>query len=59
MKKFTTQFNIGKVKYVISFHDGIQKHDDGSEFWGVYTFRNKKLFNARIKELKKQGYVEN
>ena len=32
MKRFNTMYNIGKVKYVINIHNGIDKHKDGSDF---------------------------
>ena len=31
-KRFKVGFNIGKAKYVISHHDGREKHKDGSDF---------------------------
>jgi hypothetical protein len=58
MKKFNLMYNIGKVKYVINYHNGIDKHKDGSNFFGIYTFRNKKKFDAKIKELKNEGYIQ-
>ena len=51
-------YNIGKVKYVINYHNGIDKHKDGSDFFGINTFHNKKKFEARIKELKNEGYIQ-
>ncbi len=51
-------YNIGTTKYVINDHDGIQKHKDGSDFFGIYLFRNKKLFQKKIKELLKEGYLQ-
>jgi len=57
-KLFNIQHNIGRVKYVLNFHDGIQTHKDGSPFWGIFTFSNKKLLNNKIKQLKKEGYRE-
>ena len=57
MKEFNVMYNIGKVKYVINTHNGIDTHKDGSKFFGICTFKNKKLFIAKQKELIKQGYV--
>jgi len=36
-----TQENIGKVKYVVSFHVEGKKHKDGSKFYDIKTFKNK------------------
>lgn len=58
MKDFHTHNNIGKAKYVVSFHDGVQKHKDGSKFYGIATFSNKVKFNKFVKSLLKDGYVE-
>jgi hypothetical protein len=58
-KNFYTQNNIGKVKYTISYYDGVSTHNDGSPFYGIYTFSNKRLFEKKQRELLKEGYVEN
>jgi len=58
MKKYSIQYNIGSAKYVINYHDGVDKHKDGSEFWGIILFNNKRKFNKRIAELQKEGYIE-
>jgi len=58
MKEFNLMYNIGKVKYVINFHDGNNFHNDGSKFFNINCFKNKKLFNLRINQLKNLGYVE-
>lgn len=57
MKRYRLNYNIGKVKYAISYHDGVQKHNDGSDFFGIATFKNKKDFAKFEKELLKDGYV--
>lgn len=58
MKKFNCQYNVGKTKYSVNYHDGVQKHEDGSEFFGIAIFRNKKKFNKFISQLRKDGYTE-
>ena len=58
MKKYNIMYGIGHAKYVVNTHDGIQIHPDGSEFWGIDTFKNKKKLNACIKDLKNNGYKE-
>lgn len=57
-KVFYVQNNIGKVRYVINFHDGIQTHKDGSPFFGIQTFKNKKKRDTFIKKLITEGYKE-
>lgn len=58
MKQYNIQYNIGKVKYVVNFHDGISTHKDGSSFFGIAIFRNKRKMNKYITNLKKEGYAE-
>ena len=58
MKHYTLTSNIGAVKYVISYHDGIKKHEDGSYFYDIATFKNKQKMNEFIKELIADGYRE-
>lgn len=58
MKEFNLMYNIGKCKYVINYHDGIETHKDGSKFFGIKTFSNKKKFEKEIKNLQEQGYKE-
>lgn len=58
MKTFYQQDNIGKAKYTISFHNGIDTHKDGSPFFGIKIFSNKKKLNNFRTELIKDGYTE-
>lgn len=58
MKKLRIQYGIGKAKYVVSFHDGIKKHPDGSEFWDMEIFKNKKKLNAFVSKLRSEGYTD-
>ena len=55
-KDYNLMYNVGKAKYVINYHDGVSTHKDGSKFYGIITFSNKKEFDKRIKELEKLGY---
>lgn len=57
-KTFYQMDNIGKAKYTVSKHDGVQTHNDGSPFFDIAIFKNKKKLAAYIKDLKKDGYVE-
>jgi len=58
MKRYNLKYNVGKAKYVVNFHDGVKKHKDGSDFFDIDTFKNKVKFNAFIKSLNEQGYVQ-
>ena len=57
-KKFNTQYNVGKAKYVINYHDGKKTHKDGSPFYDLATFKNMKDFMTYKKKLKSEGYKE-
>jgi len=57
MKKYNVKYNIGKCKYLVSFHDGIKTHKDGSAFHDIAIFKNKINLNKFIKELKTEGYI--
>ncbi len=56
-KTFYTQTNIGKVKYLINFYNG-GKHKDGSKFYNIRTFKNKKDFETSIRDFETRGYTE-
>lgn len=57
-KEFYTMDNVGSSKYTINANDGEQTHGDGSAFFGIETFKNKKKYEAKIKELLKAGYKQ-
>ena len=57
-KIFYTQNNIGHAKYCVSCHDGIHKHPDGSDFYDIAIFKNKKKLNVYINNLLSNGYKE-
>lgn len=56
MKKYTIQYNVGRAKYLVSFHDGVSKHSDDSEFFDIRIFKNKPSLTAFINQLTTQGY---
>ncbi len=58
MKRFNIRYNVGKVKYVVNFHDGVKKHKDGSAFFDIKTFTNRMKLKEFIRELLLNGYVE-
>ena len=57
IKCFYTQNNIGMAKYVIHHYDGNKKHPDGSNFFDIAIFKNKKKFTKFLLDLKNSGYV--
>jgi len=57
-KQFNLMYNVGRAKYVINYHDGIDTHSDGSPFFGIRLFSNKRLFEKAQKDLIKQGYKQ-
>lgn len=56
--KYNIMFNVGKAKYVVNHHDGHSTHRDGSEFYDIALFRNKRKFEAFVRGLRAKGYVE-
>lgn len=57
-KRFHQMSNIGKAKYVVNHCDGIKTHKDGSAFYDISIFSNKRKLNRFLRELRKDGYVE-
>lgn len=57
-KVFNIRYNIGRAKYVVSAHDGVQTHKDGSPFFDCAIFKNKRKMDAYVKELRENGYIE-
>lgn len=57
-KLYRVTNNIGTCKYVVSYHDGVQTHSDGSQFFNINIFKNKKKLNVFIKNLTLQGYEQ-
>ena len=58
MKNFNVRNNIGKAKYVVSYFDGVKKHADGSNFYDIEIFKNKKKLEAFTKSLLLDGYIK-
>lgn len=50
--------NIGHAKYVVNYCDGKHRYDDGSLFYDIRIFKNKRLKDQFIKSLKQLGYKE-
>lgn len=58
MKNFYTMMNVGKAKYLVNFHDGVTTHNDGSPFYDIAIFSNKRKQNQFINGLRVKGYTE-
>ena len=58
MKKFYCMNNIGKAKYTVNYHNGVEIHKDGSPFYSIAIFRNKKKLANFKKKLILEGYTE-
>lgn len=56
-KRFNQTSNVGKSKYTVSYHDGSKKNKDGSDFFDMKIFKNKKELDAFKKDLLGKGYV--
>ena len=56
MKNFHLQDGIGRAKYTISYHNGEKTHKDGSPFYDIEVFRNKKMRDSFIRKLESRGY---
>lgn len=54
--KYRIWHNIGRAKYVVDFHNGQKMYKDGSDFWDIAIFSNKKAFDKYIMNLKRAGY---
>jgi len=56
MKTYYLMDNIGRAKYTVNFHNGIDKHKDGSNFFAIAIFKNKIKRNKFVTNLIKEGY---
>jgi hypothetical protein len=51
-KQFRIDPQIGRVRYPVSTYDGESHHGDGSPFWGISCFNNKRKMERYIREMK-------
>ena len=49
--EYNIKYNVGKAKYLLSYYTG-KKHKDGSNFFDIAIFKNKKKLNKFIEDLK-------
>jgi len=57
-KNFYTMTNVGSARYVLNHHDGVKTHSDGSPFYDMSIFGNKRDLAAKIGKLKADGYKD-
>lgn len=48
--------NVGRIKYMVSYHNGIKKNKDGSDFFDVHICKNKKELESFTNSLLNDGY---
>ena len=58
MKRYHLMFNVGTVKYLVCFHNGTDFYPDGSPFFHIQSFSNKKNLKCFIDTLNKEGFSE-
>lgn len=56
MKKYNIQYNVGKAKYLVNYHDGIKKYSDGSDFYDIKIINSKKELLFFTNSLEYKGY---
>ena len=56
MKTFHLNQKIGTAKYVVSYHDGVKKNSDGSDFFDIAIFKNIKMLDVFINNLLDNDY---
>jgi hypothetical protein len=57
MKLYRVTQNIGRAKHVVSYHNGEKTHPDGSPFFDIAIFSNKKKRGVFIRGLHNTGYT--
>ena len=57
-KVYYERDRVGSTKYTVNFHDGVSTHNDGSPFFDIALFSNKKKKNTFIEGLINDGYKE-
>lgn len=55
-KNYNLMSSIGRAKYVINYHDGVKTHKDGSPFYDISIYSNKRKANKFCSELEADGY---
>jgi len=55
VKKYNVQYRIGHAKYVVNSYSG-KKYKDGSDFYDISIFKNKKDLAKYEQELQREGF---
>jgi hypothetical protein len=56
-KVFNEMHHVGRRgNYLVNYHDGSKTHPDGSPFFDVQLFRNKRKKDQFVRALLRQGY---
>ena len=55
---FYEMSNVGRCKYLVNYHGGQKTHGDGSPFYDIRIFSNRRKKDAFIRELRSAGYAE-
>jgi len=50
--EYNIMYNVGEVKYLVNYYTG-KKYKDGSKFYDIATFKNKKKMEKFINSLEK------
>lgn len=58
VKFYRLTYNVGRIKYLVSYHNGVKTYHDGSPFSDIAFFSNQKAARKFIRSLKEQGYQE-
>jgi hypothetical protein len=57
-KVFNETQNIGRAKYVVNYHNGEKTHGDGSPFFDIAIFSNKRKKSRFVRGLRREGYKQ-
>jgi hypothetical protein len=55
-KLYREQERVGTARYVVSFHDGVKQHTDGSAFYDIRIFGNWRAKDRFVRGLQRVGY---
>jgi hypothetical protein len=53
---YHTHSEIGRARHVVTYHDGVKQHPDGSPFYDIHICRTARKLDTFVKELEKKGY---
>jgi len=53
---YRERYGVGLTRYSVFFHDGLKTHKDGSKFFDMRLFTNKRKKESFIRSLRESGY---